>query len=82
VDSFYNGSISKSEKGLEISVISVVDVDACQGYTLSVQQTPFTDMTPLKQLKPKLKKSEALASERVQARANASNYDAVTVIAL
>jgi hypothetical protein len=39
VDSFYNGSIGKSEKGLEISVISIVDVDACQGYTLSVQQT-------------------------------------------
>jgi hypothetical protein len=67
VDSFYNGSISKSEKGLEISVISVVDVDACQGYTLSVQQTPFTDRIPAKQVKPKLKKSEAPASERVQA---------------
>jgi hypothetical protein len=67
VDSFYNGSTSKSEKGLEISVVSLVDVDACQGYTLSVQQTPFTDRTPLEQLKPKLKKSEVLASERVQA---------------
>jgi predicted GTPase len=35
VDYYYNGSASKSEKGLEISVIAVVDVDAHQGYTLS-----------------------------------------------
>jgi DDE superfamily endonuclease len=67
VDSFYNGSIGKPEKGLEISVISIVDVDACQGYTLSVQQTPFTKRTPLEPAKPKLRKSETLASERVQA---------------
>jgi hypothetical protein len=64
VDSFYNGSIGKSEKGLEISVISVVDVDACQGYTLSVQQTPFTDR---EQVKTTAHKSEVLISERVQA---------------
>lgn len=67
VDSFYNGSIGKPEKGLEISVISIVDVDACQGYTLSVQQTPFTDRTPLEPVKPRLRKSEALVSARVQA---------------
>jgi Transposase DDE domain len=67
VDSFYNGSIGKSEKGLEISVISVVDVDACQGYTLSVQQTPLTDRTFLEQVKPTAQKSEVLISERVQA---------------
>jgi hypothetical protein len=34
VDNFYNGSISKSQTGLEISVIAVVDVSAHQGYTL------------------------------------------------
>jgi Transposase DDE domain len=67
VDSFYNGSIGKSQKGLEISVISIVDVDACQGYTLSVQQTPFTERTPFEPAKPQLRKSETLASERVQA---------------
>jgi Archaeal putative transposase ISC1217 len=67
VDSFYNGSIGKSEKGLEISVISIVDVDACQGYTLSVQQTPFTERTLLEVPKPKSKKSEKLVSKRVQA---------------
>lgn len=67
VDSFYNGSSGKSEKGLEISVISIVDVDACQGYTLSVQQTPFTDRTLLEPVKPKIQKSKALVSARVQA---------------
>jgi DDE superfamily endonuclease len=47
VDNFYNGSISKSQKGLEISVISVVDVSAHQGYTLSVKQTATTDRQPI-----------------------------------
>lgn len=50
LDWFYNGSASRSEKGLEISVIAVVDVAAlipsetlrARGYTLSVQQTPTT----------------------------------------
>ena len=36
---FYNGSVSKTERGLEISVIAVIDVDRKQGYSLSVQQT-------------------------------------------
>ncbi len=40
VDWFYNGSASRTEKGLEISVIAVIDVNVHQGYTLSVQQTP------------------------------------------
>jgi hypothetical protein len=67
IDSFYNGSAGKSEKGLEISVISVVDIDACQGYTLSVQQTAFTQKIPSDQIKTKSnKKSEALVSKRVQ----------------
>jgi hypothetical protein len=37
---FYNGSQSKVEKGLEISVVAVIDVESNQGYSLSVQQTP------------------------------------------
>ena len=40
VEYFWNGSAGSAEKGLEISVVSIVDVDAKQGYTLSVQQTP------------------------------------------
>lgn len=40
LDWFYNGSASRSEKGLEISVIAVIDVEAGRGYSLSVKQTP------------------------------------------
>ena len=42
LDWFYNGSQSRSQKGLEISLIAVIDVEAHQGYSLSVQQTPAT----------------------------------------
>jgi len=45
LDWFYNGSASRSEKGLEISVIAVVDVAAHRRYTLSVQQTPPTSVS-------------------------------------
>lgn len=37
LDWFYNGSANRSEKGLEISVIAVIDVEAHRGYSLSVQ---------------------------------------------
>jgi hypothetical protein len=37
---FYNGTAGRVEKGLEISVISIVDVAQGIGYGLSVQQTP------------------------------------------
>ena len=47
IDYFYNGSASKSEKGLEISVIAIVDVDTDQGYTLSVQQTAAKEAIPV-----------------------------------
>ena len=40
IEYFYNGSAGKAEKGLEVSVIAVIDVDTKQGYALSVQQTP------------------------------------------
>jgi len=40
IEYFWNGSGGSAEKGLEISVVSIVDVDAKQGYALSVQQTP------------------------------------------
>lgn len=43
LDWFYNGSANRSEKGLEISVIAVIDVEARRGYSLSVQQTPATN---------------------------------------
>jgi hypothetical protein len=78
VDNLYNGSISKSQKGLEIYVISVVDVSAHQGYTISVKQTATTDRKPIpaqqtakKKRKRKSKskskaKTEPVISEQVQ----------------
>jgi hypothetical protein len=37
---FYNGVAGKSEQGLEISVISIVEIETHLSYSLSVQQTP------------------------------------------
>lgn len=39
LDSFYNSTIAKAQRGLEWSVIAVIDVDQGTGYTLSSQQT-------------------------------------------
>jgi hypothetical protein len=39
LDLFYNGTSSKAQRGLEWSVIAVIDVDQGTGYTLSSQQT-------------------------------------------
>jgi hypothetical protein len=81
LDNFYNGSISKSQKGLEISVIAVVDVSAHQGYTFSVKQTATTDRQPIPDAQPTKKnkktgkgkgkskskaKTEPVISERVK----------------
>jgi hypothetical protein len=63
VDNFYNGSISKSQKGLEISVISVVDVSAHQGYTLSVKQTATTDRQSTSDAQPTAKKKRKSKSK-------------------
>lgn len=39
LDSFYNSTIAKAQRGLEWSVIAVIDVNQGTGYTLSSQQT-------------------------------------------
>jgi hypothetical protein len=36
---FYNGKTQRAEKGLELSVVAIVDVEQNTGYTLSAQQT-------------------------------------------
>lgn len=43
LDYFHNGKAGRSERGLEISMIAIVDVDTSIGYTLSVQQTPVIE---------------------------------------
>jgi hypothetical protein len=39
-DYFWNGSASKAEKGLEVGLLSVVDVDDNRAYSISARQTP------------------------------------------
>lgn len=39
LDWFYNGKTQRAEKGLELSVIGIVDVEKNTGYALSAQQT-------------------------------------------
>ena len=39
LDWFYNGKTQRAEKGLELSVVAIVDVAQNTGYTLSAQQT-------------------------------------------
>lgn len=52
LDKFWNGSASRSEKGLEVSLISIVDLKRNQSYALSAEQTP-----PLVDLKFKEKEA-------------------------
>jgi len=48
---FYNGVAGKSEQGLEISVISIVEIETRLSYSLSVQQTPSRpQIKPVKKL--------------------------------
>ena len=65
LDWYYNGSASRAEKGLEVSLIAVVNVETEQSYALSVEQTcnqaDFPELTrmdqaldPLKQVQPSL----------------------------
>jgi len=39
-DNFWNGSVSRAEKGLEVGLLSVVDVDDNRAYSIAAQQTP------------------------------------------
>ncbi|CBN53930.1 hypothetical protein [Kamptonema sp. PCC 6506] len=48
---FYNGIAGKAEQGLEISVISVVEVETHISYSLSVQQTPESDLNLISRLR-------------------------------
>lgn len=39
LDQFYNGKTQRPERGLELSVVAIVDLEHNTGYTLSAQQT-------------------------------------------
>jgi hypothetical protein len=57
---FYNGVAGKTEQGLEISVIAIVEVETHLSYSLSVQQTPSRPTTKLP------KKNEQLRRKNTQ----------------
>ncbi len=40
LDHFWNGTAAKAERGLEVSLISLVDVEQNQSFALSAEQTP------------------------------------------
>ncbi len=40
LDKFWNGCAAKAERGLEVSLISIVDVEANHSFALSAEQTP------------------------------------------
>ncbi len=46
LDRFWNGSHSRTEKGLEISTLAWLDITDNCAYCLSVEQTPPADKTP------------------------------------
>jgi hypothetical protein len=52
---FYNGVAGKAEQGLEISVISIVEIETRLSYSLTVQQTPSRP-----QIKPVKKNAQKL----------------------
>jgi hypothetical protein len=46
LDAFWNGCASRVERGLEISVVGVVDVETEQGYAVSAEQTDAQSSLP------------------------------------
>ena len=53
LDYFWNGCHRRSEKGLEVSSVAIVDVLKHTGFTLSVRQTESADEHQVSELKPK-----------------------------
>ena len=57
LDWFYNGKTQRAERGLEWSVVAIVDLEQNTGYTLSAQQTEAGLATPSEAAAP-VKKSQ------------------------
>jgi hypothetical protein len=71
---FYNGVAGKSEQGLEISVISVVEIETRLSYSLSVQQTPSRPQ--IKPAKKTVTKSEELLVKKTSQKTGLSKFKA------
>jgi len=44
-DYFWNGCASKAEKGLELVLCAIIDIDKNTAYSLGAEQTPYTERT-------------------------------------
>jgi len=76
---FYNGVAGKSEQGLEISVISIVEIETRLSYSLSVQQTPSRpQIKPGKKL-PQNSQNRWSKKSRKKPDAQSSNPDITRV---
>jgi hypothetical protein len=61
---FYNSIAGKAEQGLEIPVISIVEVETHLSYSLSVQQTPSRSQTELPKNTPIFAKKKLPKNQR------------------
>ena len=76
---FYNGVAGKSSQGLEISVISIVEIESRLSYSLSVQQTPSRpQIKPAKKL-PQNQKNCWSKKSRKKPDSHSSKHDLTRV---
>ncbi|MEW6734712.1 MAG: transposase [Acidobacteriota bacterium] len=79
IDWFFNGCASRPEKGLEISLISVIDVDANQGYALALKQTKARESTA-KPAKSDAKKKKSLKGKQKKTAKSKDKLPEETII--
>ena len=76
---FYNGVAGKSEQGLEISVISIVEIETRLSDSLSVQQTPSRPQIKPVKKKPKKPKNNRAKKSRTNPDSQSSKPDITRV---
>lgn len=71
LDRFWNGSASRAEKGLEISLLSWLDITANQAYSLSVEQTPCAQEIKTQDVAKSSDNNPGKAKAKAEAKAKA-----------
>ena len=74
---FYNGVAGRAEQGLEISVISLVEVETHISYSLSVQQTPWRPTTELPK-KPRTVTRKKTSKKRCKKQVSETSMPEIT----
>lgn len=46
LDKFYNGTAQRAEKGLEVSLVALIDTKRNRSFALCAEQTPPVPVTP------------------------------------